>query len=169
MPDASSFLKSCFVRRRHPPFCRAVLAMLLFSASSVLAESCLTSRDMDDATRTALTTAALRYFDLIAKGDTATLRQGMIPGAASDFSGIETTVKDSQGALAGSRATVRPPFLLVAEGAAPIPHGNFYVVFSAARARPATALFSHSTIFRPASMPLSFSTHHHRRARSRFR
>ena len=80
---------------------------------------------MDDATRTALTTAALRYFDLIAKGDTATLRQGMIPGAASDFSGIETTVKGSETALAGSRATVRPPFLLVADGAAPIPHAEF--------------------------------------------
>jgi hypothetical protein len=125
MLDASSFLKSCLVRRRHPPLCRAVLALLLFSASSALAESCLTSRDMDDATRSALTTAALRYFDLIAKGDTATLRQGMIPGVASDFSSIETTVKDSQAALAGSKATVRPPFLLVADGAAPIPHAEF--------------------------------------------
>jgi len=86
MLDASSFLKSCFLKTRRLPFCCAVLALLVFSASSVLAESCLTSRDMDDATRTALTTAALRYFDLIAKGDTATLQQGMIPGVASDFS-----------------------------------------------------------------------------------
>ncbi len=125
MLDASSFLKSAFVRRRRLPFCRAVLALLVFSASSALAESCLTSRDMDDATRTALNIAALHYFDLIAKGDTATLRHGMIPGGASDFSGIETTVKDSQAALAGSKATVRPPFLLVADGAAPVPHAEF--------------------------------------------
>ena len=125
MLDASSFLKSCFLKTRRLPFCCAVLALLVFSASSVLAESCLTSRDMDDATRTALTTAALRYFDLIAKGDTATLQQGMIPGVASDFSSIETTVKDSETALAGSRPTVRPPFLLVAEGAATIPHAEF--------------------------------------------
>jgi hypothetical protein len=125
MLDASSFLKTSFPRRRRLPFCCTTLALLVFSASSVLAESCLTSRDMDDATRTALTTAALRYFDLIAKGDTPTLRQGVIPSVASDFSGIETTVKESQTALAGSKATVRPPFLLVAEGAAPLPRGEF--------------------------------------------
>jgi hypothetical protein len=125
MLDASSFLKTCFLKRRRLPFCCAVLALLAFFASSALAESCLTSRDMDDATRSALTTAAIRYFDLIAKSDTAMLRQGMIPSVASDFSGIETAVKESQTALAGSKATVRPPFLLVAEGAAPIPHAEF--------------------------------------------
>ncbi len=116
MLDASSFLRSCFLRKRRPPLCCAALALLVFFASSAFGESCLTSRDMDDATRTALTTAALRYFDLIAKGDTATLRQGLIGSVASDFSGIETIVKDSQTAIAGSKATVRPPFLLVAEG-----------------------------------------------------
>jgi hypothetical protein len=125
MLDASSFLKSGFLRPRGLPLGHAALALLVFFVSSALAESCLTSRDMDDATRTALTTAALRYFDLIAKDDTVTLRQGMTPSLASDFSGIETTVKESQTALAGSRATVRPPFLLAAEGAAPIPHAEF--------------------------------------------
>ena len=125
MPDAGSFLKIRFLIRRRLRFGSAALTLLVFFASSALAESCLTSRDMDDATRTALTTAALRYFDLIAKGDTATLRQGLIPSVASDSSGIEATVKESQPALAGSKATVRPPFLLAAEGATPIPHAEF--------------------------------------------
>ena len=73
------------------------------------------------ATRAVLIGAALRSFDLVAKGDTPSLRQSAMASVASDFSGIEATVKDSQSALASSKATARPPFLLEAEGPGPIP------------------------------------------------
>ncbi len=125
MLDAISFLKSCFLTGKRLRLSCAALALLAFFPSSAIAESCLTSHDMGDATRTTLTNAALRYFDLIAKGDTATLRQGTIPSVASDFSGIETAVRDGQPVLAGSKATVRPPFMLVAEGTAPIARAEF--------------------------------------------
>jgi hypothetical protein len=104
----------------------ATLVLLAFSASSVFAETCLTSSDMDEPTRTALTTTALRYFDLVAKGDAAALRQSAIPSVAGDFSGIAATVKDNQSALAASKATARPSFLLEAEGTAPIAHAEFF-------------------------------------------
>jgi hypothetical protein len=81
---------------------------------------------MDAATRTALTSTALRYFDLVASGDVASLRQNAIASLTADFSSIETTVKDNQAALAGSKAAPRPSFLLEAEGAAPTPHAEFY-------------------------------------------
>jgi hypothetical protein len=143
MLDASSFLKSWLLTRRHLRFSCAALALFAFSASTALAQTCLTSHDMDDATRTILTTAALRYFDLIAKGDTATLRQSAIPSVASDFSGIETTVKDGHSALAGSKATVRPPFVLVAEGTAPIPRAEFLCgVFGSSGQTSDSAVFS---------------------------
>jgi hypothetical protein len=125
VPDQSCLLKSCFRKSRSLRL-YAALALLAFSASSGLAENCLTSSDMDAATRTALTAASIRYFDLIVKGDTATLRQSAIPSLAGDFSGIETTVKDNQSALAGSKATARPPFLLEAEGTAPTPRAEFF-------------------------------------------
>jgi hypothetical protein len=80
---------------------------------------------MGAATRTALTTAAQRDFDFAAKGDSASLRKNAIPSVAGNFSGIEASVKDNQSALAGSKATARPPFLLEAEGTAPIPHAEF--------------------------------------------
>ena len=102
------------------------MGLLVFSATELFAENCLTSTDMDGATRTALTSASLRDFDLIVKSDTATLRQSAIPNLAADFSGIEGTVKDNQAALAGSKATARSPFLLEAEGTAPIPRAEFY-------------------------------------------
>ncbi len=90
------------------------------------AENCQTATDMDAATRSALMTAGQRYFDMIAKGDAASLRQNSIASLASDFSGIETTVKDHQKNLAGSHPTARPPFLLEADGTAPIAHAEFF-------------------------------------------
>ncbi len=107
-------------------FSYAAIALLMFTSSIATAESCATSSDMDDATRTALSTAALRYFGLVAKGDTAALRQSAVASVASDFSGIEAIAKDNQPALDGSKATARAPFLLVAEGSAPIARAEFF-------------------------------------------
>ena len=102
------------------------VAVVTFSGSSALAENCLTSSDMDAATRSALTNAGLRYFDLIAKGDAASLRQSAIPSLAADFSGIEGTVKENQAALGGSKASARPPFVLEATGTATFPRAEFF-------------------------------------------
>ncbi len=104
----------------------AVVALLAFSSSSVVAESCLTSSDMDDATPAALTGAGMRYFNFVAAGDAASLRQNAIPSLAANFSSIEDTVKGNQAALAGSKAAARPPFLLEAQGTAAIPRAEFF-------------------------------------------
>ena len=79
---------------------------------------------MDEASRAALTAAGQRYFDMAAKGDVASLRQNAIPSLASDFSGIESTVKDHQPDLAGAQATVKSVFLL--DGTTPVAHAEFY-------------------------------------------
>jgi hypothetical protein len=107
-------------------FCFFTLALTAFTAVGVLAENCMTANDMEPAVKTALTSAGQRYFDLLAKGDAAALRQNAIPSLASDFSSIEATVKDNQTALSGAKATARPPFLLEAPGTAPIARAEFY-------------------------------------------
>lgn len=89
-------------------------------------EDCQTSTDMDDATRSALTSAGQRYFNMIGKGDIASLKANSIPSLASDFSGIEGTIKENQPKLAGTQGTARPPFLLDAPGTAPIAHAEFF-------------------------------------------
>lgn len=101
-------------------------ALLTLSASSALAENCLTSGDMDAATRAGLVAAGQHDFDLVAKGDASSLRQSAIASVAGDFSGIAASIKDNQSALAGSKATTRPPFLLDTEGTQPIPHAEFF-------------------------------------------
>lgn len=101
-----------------------VVSLLTFSLSAV-AQTCFTSDDMDAATKTALQTTALRFFDLVSKGDSASLQQNSIPAVATNFSGIENTIKDNQADLAGAHATMRPPFELKAEGTAPIERAEF--------------------------------------------
>lgn len=102
------------------------LAFLLACAASVAAENCATANDMEPATRAAVVSASQRYFDSISRGDSASLRQSAIPSLAADFSGVETIVKDNRPALAGSKAAARPPFLLEAEGTAPLARAEFF-------------------------------------------
>jgi len=114
------------------------LSLLVFPASSVRAESCLAAGDLDSSTRTALTAAALRYFDLVEKGDYGLAPPGSgCPAVASDFSVIETTVIDNKAALAGAKAALRPAFLLVAEGNRIHRGAEFYCGVLEVRARPA--------------------------------
>jgi hypothetical protein len=103
-----------------------LVCLFLCVLPSVWAEDCQISGDMDAATRTALTGAGQRFYDMVAKGDTAALKQNAIPGIASDFSGIEATVHEHQPKLAGTPGVARPPFLLDAPGTTTIAHAEFF-------------------------------------------
>ena len=133
-----------FLRRRFAKRVRyGVLAVVAISASSLFAENCRTATDLDDATRSALSTTALRYFDLIGRGDVGALRQSAIPSLAGDFSAIEHTVKENQAALSGVKGAARPPFLLEAEGTAPLARAEFFCgVFSGHGQTSGSAIFS---------------------------
>lgn len=100
-------------------------AALALPVIAVQAQTCQTSADLDAATTSAITAAGQRYFDMAAKADVASLRQSAIPSLASDFSGVETTIKDHQQELDGAKTTAKS-FLLEAEGTAPIPNAEFY-------------------------------------------
>ena len=104
-----------------------LLALLVVSAlaGSVYAQTCLTSDDMDATTRTTLTSTAKRYFDMAAKGNGASLRQNSIPGVAADFSGIQNVIDDNKANFSSASSSVRPPYLLKAEGTAPLQRAEF--------------------------------------------
>jgi len=80
---------------------------------------------MDDATASALVATATRFYDMAARGDAAALRQNAIASLASDFSGIENALKENQAKLTGIRPVARPPFVLKAEGTAPLERAEF--------------------------------------------
>jgi hypothetical protein len=99
-------------------------ALLAGSGIKAVAQSCQIASDLDDATRSAITTQGKRYFDMAAKGDTASMHQNAVGSLATDFSGVEATVKDHQQELAAGQATVRSVFELETDGSAP--HAEFY-------------------------------------------
>ena len=102
---------------------------LLASACAILplkAQTCQTSGDLDDPTRSSILAAGQGFFDKASKGDVAALRQNSIASLASDFSAVEMAVKDHQQSLAGAKASTKSIFLLEADGTAPIPHAEFY-------------------------------------------
>lgn len=98
---------------------------LIWMVASAEAQTCQSAADMDAAVRSTLEATGRRYFDMAARGDSAGLKQNAIPALASSFSGIETAVKDNQAFLAGAQVTVRPPFLLSADGNEPLARAEF--------------------------------------------
>jgi hypothetical protein len=110
---------------RHRSWGALALSALILACVGAVAQTCQTASDMDASTQNALQTTAKRYFDMAAKGDTAALRQNSIPSVAASFAGIEAAVKDNQSAFSGAQATVRPAFLLTAEGGEPIARAEF--------------------------------------------
>ena len=111
--------------KARPTPCSSVLVVLLACAGFAYGQTCYTASDMDEPTRAALESTAKRYFEMAARGDAAALKQNAIPSLASDFSGIETAVKDNQPDLTGAQVTPRPPFLLKNDGNAPQPRAEF--------------------------------------------
>jgi hypothetical protein len=92
---------------------------VLLAASFALAETCLTTGDMDPATRSAIENAARQYYGYTAAGDFASLRNNAIPALQSSFGGIERAVADNKANFAGQQPTIYSTYLLDATGGAP--------------------------------------------------
>ncbi len=99
--------------------------LISLSAFAASAQICLTTGDMDEATRSALVNTGKRFYDMAAHGDAALLRQNAITSLATNFSGVEGAVKDSQANLAAVQPAPRLPFLLKAEGTEPLARAEF--------------------------------------------
>ena len=103
----------------------SIVVLLLAFQKISSAQACFTADDMDAATRAALIAAGNRYFEMVARGDAAALKQNSIPAVANNFADIENSIKANQAHFSGAHATARRPFLLKAEGTAPVPKAEF--------------------------------------------
>jgi hypothetical protein len=112
-------------RRVFPQPVNLVLILVLWSTGPTFAQTCTTADEMDAATKSALISTAKNYFDMAARGDSASLRQNAIPSLAADFSGVEAAVNDHKADFSGAQATPQPPFLLVADGPAAAERAEF--------------------------------------------
>ncbi len=98
---------------------------LLLGAGAAYSQTCLSAPDMGAPVRTALESAAQRYFEMSARGDAAALKQNSIPALAASFGGVEAALRDNQSIFSAAHASARPPFLLTADGPDPLPHAEF--------------------------------------------
>jgi hypothetical protein len=80
---------------------------------------------MEATVRTALENTAKRYFEMSAHGDLGALKQNSILSVAANFAGIEAAVNENQAPFKDAQATVRPPFLLTADGSEPLARAEF--------------------------------------------
>src|ERR1700677_2582320 len=109
----------CNQWRRHPWLWLLLLGTSL-CAVAASAQTCQSATDMSADVQSALRATAGRYFEMAAHGDTATLRQNSIPAGAANFPALEGVLKETPTTFAGAKATVRPPFLLIANGPEPL-------------------------------------------------
>lgn len=106
-------------------YCVAMI-LLAFLPRTAGGQTCQTENDLDPGLRTAITNTADRYFGMAARGDSASLRQNSIPSLASDFAGVENTIKDHQQDLSGAQPNVKSAFLLNAAEITPSQRAEFY-------------------------------------------
>jgi hypothetical protein len=111
--------------RRSLPILGTAFASFAIALTPAWAQSCETGGDLDDAARSAIVAAGQRYFDMAIKGDTAGLKQNSIASLASDFAGVESTVKENQPNLAGAPGAVKSVFLLETQAGAAQAHAEF--------------------------------------------
>ena len=111
-------------RSRNGRHCAPWLSLLLLG-SAVHAQTCQSAADMNATVRSALENTAKRYFDMSARGDLGALKQNSIASVAANFAGIEAAVKENQSSFKDAQATVRPPFLLTADGSEPLARAEF--------------------------------------------
>lgn len=108
------------------PLYRMAILLLVLPPWNAVAQTCQTANDLDATLRTAITNAADRYFGMAVRGDSASLRQNSIPNLASDFAGVENTMKDYQQDLAGAQPNIKSSFLLNAEDSTPNLHSEYW-------------------------------------------
>ncbi|HSS98813.1 MAG TPA: hypothetical protein VLK33_17380 [Terriglobales bacterium] len=124
-------------------FVATLAALFVALAIPSLAQTCVTSDEMDAATKSALTSTGQRYFGYVGQGDVASLRQNAIPGLASNFGGIEAAVTENKANLAGVTPSPRLPYELKLEGTAPSARAEFLCgVFRADGQTPTSAVFA---------------------------
>lgn len=116
--------------------------VLMGAIATAQAQTCQSAADLDLTVRNALESNARHYFDLAARGDYAGLRQNSIAAVAASFGGIAAAISDNKSAFTAAQATVRPVFLLSAEGNGPLARAEFLCgVFGKSGQTPASAVF----------------------------
>ncbi len=103
-------------------------AILLITSwsSSAYAQTCDSGADLNPATKSAIESAAQRYFSMSTQGDVAGLKANAIPAVAGNFTGIEQAVVDNKKYFAEGQPSVTGTYLLDASQLKDAQRADFY-------------------------------------------
>ncbi len=103
-------------------------AILLIASWSSLAcaQTCDSGADLNPATKSAIESAAQRYFTMSAQGDVAGLKANAIPAVAGNFTSIEQAVVDNKKYFAEGQPSVTGTYLLDASQIKDAQRADFY-------------------------------------------
>ena len=107
------------------PLAWMVLLLLCLALPRAAAQTCSSSAEMDEPTRSAMERTARQFFDYASKGDVFDLKQSASASLGSNFGNIEAVVIDQRSTYAGAQATVRAAYLLETSGATPMARAEF--------------------------------------------
>ncbi len=94
---------------------------------SAFAQTCDSGPDLDAATKSAVESAAQRYFNMSAQGDVAGLKANAIPSLASNFTSIEQAVVDNKKYFAEGQPTIAGTYVLDASNSkGTVQRADFY-------------------------------------------
>src|SRR5262249_23331352 len=111
----------------HRPSYLAVALLLTASwASQAVAQSCDSGADLNASTKSAIESAAQRYFNMSAQGDVAGLKANAIPAVAGNLTGIEQAVVDNKKYFGEGQPTVSGTYLLDASQIKDAQRADFY-------------------------------------------
>jgi hypothetical protein len=113
--------------------CRIVLG-LVFSAIAILpgsrilvSQTCSSGPELDEATKSAVNSAAKQYLEMSKNGDVAGLKANAIPAISGDFGAIEQAVITNKPFLAGGTSSITGTYLLDAsQSKTALPRADFY-------------------------------------------
>lgn len=103
----------------------ALALALLGMSLPTHAQTCQSASDLEPEQRSTIEAIAKHYFDMVAAGDSAGLQKASIPAVATNFAGIEASVKDNQPVFSQAQVSVRSVYALTAEGSEPLSRAEF--------------------------------------------
>lgn len=105
-----------------------LLSFLLIAAwsSRAIAQTCDSGTDLNPATKSAIESAAQRYFTMSTQGDVAGLKANAIAAVAGNFTGIEQAVVDNKKYFGEGQPVVTGTYLLDASQLKDAQRADFY-------------------------------------------
>ena len=115
------------ITRRFATQLVAAVGFAMMFVAVAFGQTCSSGSELAPAAKSAIETAAQRYFNMSAQGDVAGLKANAIPSVAANFTGIEQAVVDNKKYFAEGQPSITSTYLLDAsQSKGTVQRADFY-------------------------------------------